>query len=103
MAGISLRVPAPASFASSARSYEEAERNRLTTRTRRNHGAFLLGNQLLCVFSTRRATDPASVLVSIGTVRNLLDGRLSPAQARSLSSALARAADAAELSQRRGA
>lgn len=102
MAGISLRVPAHSSFASAARSQDEAQHDPLTTRTRRNHGVFLVGDKLLCIFSSRRAADPASVLLSVGTAPTVFAGRMSPAQARSLSSALARAADAAELAQRKG-
>lgn len=61
------------------------------TRTRRNHGAFSLGGQLACVYSTRRTGQCYGVSFELGAGTLLL--------ARQMARALSAAADAADLAQ----
>lgn len=70
------------------------------SRTRRNHGAFNLGGQLACVYSTRRAGLARGVSFELGAADLLLRGSLTPMQARHLAQALSAAADAAEAAAR---
>ena len=67
-----------------------------STRTRRNHGAFHIGGQLACVYSTRRAGQCYGVSFELGAGTLTLAGAMTPGQARTMANALAAAADAAE-------
>ena len=69
------------------------------TRTRRNHGAFTLGGQLACVYSTRRAGNCYGVSFELGAGTLSLSGAMTPAQARRMADALTAAAAAVELAQ----
>lgn len=71
----------------------------LTTRTRRNHGAFNVGGQLACVYSTRRAGQCYGVSFELGAGTLLLSSSMTPTQARQMARALSAAADAADLAQ----
>jgi hypothetical protein len=66
------------------------------TRTRRNHGVFLVGRELASVYSSRRGTGGLGVTMTIGNGPLQLSGSMSPAQARNLARALAAAAAAVE-------
>ena len=70
-----------------------------STRTRRNHGAFNVGGQLACVYSTRRAGKCYGVSFELGAGTLLLASSMTPTQARQMARALSAAADAAELVQ----
>ena len=70
-----------------------------STRTRRNHGAFTLGGQLACVYSTRRAGNCYGVSFELGAGTLSLSGAMTPAQARRMADALTAAAAAVELAQ----
>jgi hypothetical protein len=67
-----------------------------TTRTRRHHGAFTLGGQLACVYSSRRSGQCYGVSFELGAGTLTLASTMTPAQARNMARALAAAADAAE-------
>ena len=71
-----------------------------STRTRRNHGAFTLGGQLACVYSSRRAGQCYGVGFELGAGTLTLAGAMTPGQARNMAQALMAAADAAEGTQR---
>lgn len=66
------------------------------TRKRRNHGAFLLGGHLACVYSSRSATRCYGVSFELGAGTLALASSMTPAQARGMARALNSAADAAE-------
>ncbi|MFT3818279.1 MAG: hypothetical protein QM750_11705 [Rubrivivax sp.] len=70
-----------------------------STRTRRNHGAFMLGGHLACVYSTRQASRCYGVSFEIGAGTLVVNGSMTPAQARQLALALAGAADAVDQQQ----
>lgn len=70
-----------------------------STRTRRNHGAFVLGGHLACVYSSRQASRCNGVSFEIGADTLTLAGAMTPAQARNLARALSAAADAADVVQ----
>lgn len=91
MAGSTLGVRTPALLAVGT-----AE-GRPHSRTRRNHGAFTLGGQLACVYSTRRTGQARGVSIELGGAELLLRGAMTPTQARHLAQALSAAADAAEV------
>ena len=73
------------------------------SRTRRNHGAFALGGELACVYSTRRAGACYGVSFELGAGTLKLASAMTPGQARAMARALTAAADAAELAQEGGA
>ncbi len=66
------------------------------TRTRRNHGVFLVGDQLATVYSSRREFDTLGVTLSVGAGALTITGSMTPVQARAMARALAAAADAVE-------
>jgi hypothetical protein len=70
-----------------------------STRTRRNHGAFTLGGQLACVYSTRRAARSYGVQLEVGAGTLTLASAMTPSQARAMATALNAAANAAEAVQ----
>jgi hypothetical protein len=104
MAGQHLGAPPPASPRSPSSPTEQRQALHLVatcgTRTRRNHGAFTLGGQLACVYSSRRAGQCYGVGFELGAGTLTLASSMTPAQARRMAAALAAAADAAELAHR---
>ena len=66
-----------------------------STRTRRNHGVFLLGDELLTVDSSRRSAE-SRVCVTLGNGPVVLSRDLTPTQARAMARALVAASIAAE-------
>ncbi len=71
-----------------------------SSRTRRNHGAFMLGGHLTCVYSARQASRCYGVSFEIGAGTLVVNGSMTAAQARQLARALASAADAVEQQHR---
>ena len=96
MAGTSLRVIARTSTDSQDQPHDLAGQASCTTRTRRNHGVFLLSGELLCIYSSRRRYDDMGVCVTIGNGPGDLQAHLTPRQARTLAHAFLSAANAAE-------
>ena len=98
MAGQPLSASAPASLSPSFSSAGKAAPHLVhaATRTRRNHGAFTLGGQLACVYSSRRVGQCYAVGFELGAGTLKLASTMTPAQARSMARALSAAADAAD-------
>jgi len=71
-----------------------------TTRTRRLHAVFALGDDLASVHSTRREVEARGVIVTLCNGAQWQAVRMLPAQARSMARTLIDAAEAVELSQR---
>lgn len=69
---------------------------RMATRTRRNHGVFLLGSELASVYSLRRQDEPMAVHMTIGSGSLQLSCGMTSAQARVMAQALNAAAAAIE-------
>lgn len=105
MAGHPLSASAPASLSPSLHSTDTRAPHLVpaATRTRRNHGAFTLGGQLACVYSTRRAGQCYGVGFELGAGTLQLASTMTPAQARNMARALSAAADAAEAVTQGGA
>lgn len=78
-------------------------RNSGDTRTRRNHGAFMLGGQLACVYSARSSAKCYSVSFELGAGTLSLTARMTAGQARAMAQALMAAADASDTLQLTGA
>lgn len=95
MAGTTVGNRAPSPFAVPDKQ-RQLYRVPAVTRTRRNHGVFLLGDKLATVDSSRRAGEGHSVTLTVGNGVPLLTGSMTPAQARAMSRALLAAADAAD-------
>lgn len=93
MAGTSLGAASPASPPSLQLPSAGARRVLGVTRTRRNHGVFLIGNELACIYSSRRAGDAKGVQLVLGTETPVFSGSVSQAQARAIARALIAAAD----------
>ena len=95
MAGQLIGASAPQSPASTS-----APRRPLrivaSSRTRRNHGVFLVGDELTTVYSSRRASESRGVTVSVGNGSTLLSGSMTPVQARAFAHALMTAAAAVD-------
>ena len=91
-----LGALAPDSLASFHAPHGTAYRVPASTRTRRNHGVFVLGNELAAVYSSRRDSDGRSVILSVGGGQLVFSGGMSPTQARAMAKALTVAAAAAE-------
>lgn len=103
MAGIPMGASTPtASAHPQATPKRTILRLAASSRTRRNHGAFLVGDHLATVCSTRREGDAQGVLLQFGGSSLTLSGAMTPAQARVMALALTAAAQAAEAAQRRG-
>ena len=68
----------------------------VATRTRRNHGVFIFGDDLACVYSSRRSGDDRPVQLVIGHADILYAGHMTIVQARLVARALVAAADAAD-------
>lgn len=101
MAGISLGACSPASSSPALQTAPKRPTLRLATasRTRRNHGVFMIGDQLATVCSTRRAGDAHGVLLQFGAGNLVLNGTMTPAQAQQMARALTAAAAAANQAQ----
>ena len=97
MAGHSLRTSAPLASDSPQRA---PYRVPASSRTRCNHGVFLLGHELAIVYSSRRSADGQSVTLSLGNGPGDAALGMTPSQARAMARALTSAAAAVEL--RRG-
>jgi hypothetical protein len=67
-----------------------------SSRTRRNHGVFVLGGHLACIYSARRASRCYGVSFEIGAGTLVVNGSMTAAQARGMARALAAAADAVD-------
>lgn len=85
--------------ASSPRLVSLAARQVVTSRTRRNHGTFLLGGQLAGVYSARGAGKCYGVSFELGAGTLSLAARMTASQARAMAQALLAAATAAEAVQ----
>jgi hypothetical protein len=96
MAGTSLGAPAPSFPAPVQGPGPTAYRIPAQSRTRRNHGVFIVGDQLACVYSSRRADDGKGVQLVLGHEGPIFTGGMSTTQARAVARALVAAADAAE-------
>lgn len=97
MAGQPLGAPAPLSQAVPLSAPQPAPLRVLAaSRTRRNHGVFLLGSELATVYSSRRAADGRGVSMTVGSGSLVLTGSMTPTQARAMARALAAAAEASE-------
>lgn len=97
MAGQSLGAPAPLSSPVPLPAPQRAPlRVMASSRTRRNHGVFLLGSELASVYSSRRAADGQGVCMTVGNGSLVLTGSMTPTQARAMARALTAAASAAE-------
>ena len=66
------------------------------TRTRCNHGTFMLGGQLAAVYSTRSAGKCYGIRFELGTSTLHVDADMTPGQARSMARALLAAAAAVD-------
>ena len=69
------------------------------TRTRCNHGTFMLGGQLAAVYSARSAGKCYGVAFELGAGTLSVDARMTAGQARSMARALLAAAAAVDLVQ----
>ena len=100
MAGQLIGAPAPqspASFSAPLRAVIRAPA--ASSRTRRNHGVFLLGHELASVYSSRRASadlERLGVSMSVGAGSLVLTGSMTATQARAMARALMAAAAAVE-------
>lgn len=104
MAGTSIGASAPV-FPSSVLAPQCAPQRApvripATTRTRRLHAVFPLGDNLATVHSTRREVEARGVIVTLSDGAQWLGVGMLPAQARAMARTLLDAAEAVELSQR---
>ena len=102
MAGTSLGAPAPLSIAPVCAPTRAPHRVPTASRTRRNHGVFLLGNELATVYSSRREQDCLGVTITVGNGPLVLTGSFTSTQARVMAEALVAAAAAVESVCQRG-
>lgn len=96
MAGASTGALAPNSLPRSSTSQRSPRRVIAVSRTRCNHGVFLLGNELATVYSSRRSAESLGVSMSVGSGSLVLTGSMTANQARAMARALVAAASAAE-------
>ena len=96
MAGQPLGAPALLSPTSVPAPQRAPHRIFASSRTRRNHGVFQLGNELASVYSSRRASEGHGVSMSVGTGSLVLTGSMTASQARAMARALIAAASAVE-------
>lgn len=96
MAGTSMGASAPVSPSSVL----APQRIPATTRTRRLHAVFPLGDNLATVHSTRREVETRGVIVTLSDGAQWLGVGMLPAQARAMARTLLDAAEEVELSQR---
>lgn len=98
MAGKPLGAPASVFPLSVQAPGAAAYRVHPESRTRRNHGVFIVGDQLACVYSSRRSCDDKGVQLVLGHEGPIFTGGMSSTQARAVARALVAAADAADAS-----
>lgn len=103
MAGLTLGESTPVVHPLAAVAQRPLIRIPSSTRTRRNHGVFLLGDELASVYSSRRQADGLGVTMTVGEGSLVLTGSMTPAQARAMARALVAAAEASEVTQQRAA
>ena len=97
MAGTSSGAHAPNSPVSLPVSQRTPQRViQLSTRTRVCRGVFLLGSELVTVYSSRRAADDMGITLVIGNDSQILTGNMTSAVARALANALVASAAACE-------
>ena len=98
MAGQSTGALAPLSLESLPAPQSAPHRVMATSRKRRNHGVFLLGDELATVYSSRRVADGQGMGLglTVGNGSLVLTCSMTPTQARAMAYALAAAATAAE-------
>jgi hypothetical protein len=97
MAGQTLRTHAPLASTSLTSTPSAPHRVIASSRTRCNHGVFLLGHELAIVYSSRRSADGQSVTLSLGNGPGDAAVGMTPTQARAMARALTSAAAAIEL------
>jgi hypothetical protein len=100
MAGTPLGDSSPASIPLSGVPRRTLHLVQPATRTRRNHGVFMIGDELASVYSTRRESSCLGVTMVVGNGALQLSGSMTPVQARAMARALSSAADAVEQLQR---
>lgn len=96
MAGTSIGAPAPLSPASFSAPQCAPPGVIASTRTRRNHGVFRLGNEVASVYSSRRVPDGLGVSMTVGNGSLVFTGSMTATQARAMARALMAAACASE-------
>jgi hypothetical protein len=100
MAGTTQGAPAPLSIASSNPTPQRTPRRVISsTRTRRNHGVFLIGSELATVYSSRREVDGLGVTMSVGNGSLMITTSMTSTQARAMARALEAAAAAVDATQ----
>ena len=97
MAGQPLGATALLSPASHPEAQRAPHRVMASSRTRRNHGVFQLGDEQATVYSSRRASEGHGVSMAVGTGSLVLTGSMTASQARAMARALIAAASAVEL------
>jgi hypothetical protein len=102
MAGTSIGAAAPHSLAPVSAPTRALHRVPAVSRTRRNHGVFLLGDELTTVYSSRRERDCLGVTITVGNGPLVLSGSFTSAQARVMAEALVAAAAASDAVCQRG-
>lgn len=103
MAGSLACAAAHASPSIPSRDLAPAQHVPASSRTRRLHGALVLGGVACAVYSTRRQADALGVtLQALPLGGKALSCSMTPTQARAIAQALHCAAAAAELTQQRG-
>ena len=96
MAGQPLGAQTPLFTALAPAPQRTLHRVLASSRTRRNHGVFLIGDELATVYSSRRASGGRGVSMSVGAGALVLTGTMSATQARAMACALIAAASAAD-------
>jgi hypothetical protein len=96
MAGQLTGASAPQSHLSDRASRRAPLRVVASSRTRRNHGVFLIGTELATVYSSRRTSEGRGVMVSVSNGPATLNGNMTPPQARAFAHALMVAAAAVD-------
>lgn len=97
MAGKPIGATAPQSSINFSSPDRAPQRVVASSRTRRNHGAFLLGDELATIYSSRRTADTRGVSMTVGNGDLSLSGTMTPTQARAMANGLIAAAYAAEV------
>lgn len=96
MAGQTLGALAPNASAHLLAPQCAVPRGAVSSRTRRNHGVFMLGEELASIYSSRRVADELGVSMAVGCGSLVLTGSMTPRQARAMAGALMAAACAVE-------
>jgi hypothetical protein len=96
MAGQTLGALAPNASAHLMAPHCAAPRTATSTRTRRNHGVFMLADELASVYSSRRMADELGASMAVGCGSLVLTGSMTPSQSRAMAGTLISAARASE-------